>query len=269
MASMADSLQDIRVLDELGDMNTIIHKINPLSKLIVTLFYLLTVLSFNKYATSAILPLVLYPVLLISLANLPVLSILKRVLIVIPLIIGISLFNPILDQRPLLSLGHIIITYGWISFTSILLKSILTIIASLILIAITGMTNLSIALRMLKIPKIVVLQLLLTYRYIEVLMEEVILITTAYALRAPQTKGIQIKDLGPLLGQLLLRTIERGQSVYYAMCCRGFIGEYHSGNKFKLANKDITYILLWGLYFLFVRHINISRLLGIILTGAQ
>lgn len=268
MTSMADSLQDIRLLDELGDMKTFIHKIHPLSKLIVTLFYLVIVISFSKYETSGILPLVLFPVLLISLADLPVLPIIKRVLIIMPLIIGIGIFNPIIDQRPMLIWGHITITYGWISFTSILIKSLLTIISSLILIATTGMTNLSIALRMLRIPKIIVLQLLLTYRYIEVLMEEVILITNAYALRAPKTKGIQFKDLGPLLGQLLLRTFERGQNVYYAMCCRGFIGEYHSGNIPKFGYKDFTYILLWALFFLFVRYINLSRLIGITLTGA-
>lgn len=269
MTGITDSLQDIRLLDELGDMRTFIHKIHPLSKLIVTLFYLVIVISFSKYETSGVLPLVLFPVVLISLAELPILPILKRVLIIMPLIIGISLFNPILDQRPMLIWGHITITYGWISFTSILIKSLLTIISSLILIATTGMTNLGIALRMIKIPKIIVLQLLLTYRYIEVLMEEVILITNAYTLRAPRAKGIQFKDLGSLLGQLLLRTIERGQNVYYAMCCRGFTGEYHSGNIPKFGYSDLAYILLWVFFFLLARNINLSKLIGITLTGAK
>lgn len=268
MVNMAEALHNIRLLDELGDLNTPIHKIHPLAKLIVTLVYLITVISFQKYEISSMLPLIFFPMLMISLSGIPTLPILKRVLIVLPLIIGIGIFNPILDQKPAFLFGYITLTYGWISFISILIKCLLTVIASLILISTTGMTNLGIALRILKVPKLIVLQLLLTYRYINVLMEEVILTTTAYSLRAPRAKGILFKNWGSLMGQLLLRTIERGQNIYIAMCSRGFIGEYHAGNIPKFGCKDFVFLMIWVLFFLLVRYVNIAKLLGTIFTGA-
>ncbi len=52
--------------------------------------------------------------------------------------------------------------------------------------------------------------LLLTFRYISVLLEEVAIMTEAYHLRAPGQKGIHVSAWGSFLGQLLLR--EYGQS---------------------------------------------------------
>lgn len=269
MANMAKALHSIRVLDELSELKTSIHQLHPLAKLIVTLVYLVTIISFNKYEISGMLPLIVFPIVLILLAELPVKPLMKRVLFVLPLIIGIGIFNPILDSRPMFFLGDIHLSYGWISFISILIKCLLTVIISLILIATTGMTHLAIALRMLKVPKLFVLQLLLTYRYVTVLMEEVIRTTTAYSLRAPRSKGIHYKDWGSLIGQLLLRTIDRGQNVYTSMCCRGFNGDYATGNIPKLNHRDFNFTLFWILFFLLVRAINFSKLFGILLTGAS
>jgi len=57
---------------------------------------------------------------------------------------------------------------------------------------------------MLKIPKLFVLQLMLTYRYISVLLEEAERMLRAYMLRSPlqNENGIHIKDWGALQGNL-------------------------------------------------------------------
>jgi len=80
-----------------------------------------------------------------------------------------------------------------------------------LLVATTGMNRLAAALRMLKIPKLFVLQLMLTYRYISVLLEEAERMLRAYMLRSPlqNENGIHIKDWGAFAGQLVLRTFDR------------------------------------------------------------
>lgn len=267
MSNMRKALYNIRLLDELGEKKTIIHKVHPLAKLVTTIIFLITVLSYTKYEISALMPLVLFPVVLISLSQIPVRPIINRILIILPFVIGISIFNPLLDHMPLLYIGGITISGGWVSFISILFKCILTITATLILIATTGMNKITWALRILKVPKLFVMQLLLTYRYICVLIEVVMTTTTAYSLRSPFKRGIRFKDWGSLTGQLLMQTIERAHRIYVSMCCRGFQGEYNTDNNLKIKLNDIMYSILWILFFVVVRFINIPKLIGLIMTG--
>lgn len=258
----------MKMLDELAEKKTIIHNIHPLIKVLTTGIYLIITISFNKYELTGLLPLVFYPVVVIALADIPVVPLLKRMLIVSPFIIGIGLFNPLFDRNPFLVLPWIQISGGWISFFTIMLKGVFTILAALILIATTGMTRIAAALRMMRVPRVFILQLLLTYRYISVLVEEAGLTVRAYSLRSPGEKGIRFSDWGSLTGQLLIRTLERAQHVYHAMCCRGFAGEYNTGSEKRIRAGDILYFAGCGLYFVIIRHFNIPIALGSLITGA-
>lgn len=267
MANMIRSLYNIRLLDELAEKDTVIHRLHPLSKLLVTVGYLIAVVSCGKYEIGALMPLIFYPVVLIALAEIPALPVLRRALIAAPIAIGIGIFNPILDYKPLVVIGGISVSGGWISFMSILIKCMMTVTAALLLIASTGMNNIAAALRALGVPRLFVMQLLLTYRYISVLIEEAARTTRAYSLRSPYEKGIHPRDWGSLTGQLLMRTIDRAQRIYQSMCCRGFQGEYNMGNVKKASLRDGVYTLLWILFFTLVRYFNIPALIGFLTTG--
>jgi len=267
MSNMMASIYNIRMLDELAEKSTVIHNIHPLMKVLTTCLYLVAIVSFNKYELSGLLPLLFYPIIVITLADLPLVPLLKRMLIVLPFIIGIGLFNPLFDRIPMVVLPWIQISGGWISFLSILLKGVLTILAALLLIATTGMTRIAAVLDMLKIPKIFILQLLLTYRYITVLIEEVGHTLRAYSLRSRRERGISFSDWGSLTGHLLVRTLDRAQRVYHSMCCRGFTGEYNAGSGTRIRTVDILYFIGWGLYFILVRYFNIPATIGSLITG--
>ena len=98
-------------------------------------------------------------------------------------------------------------------------------------------------------------------------MEEVGRILRAYSLRAPQQKGIHRSAWGSLAGQLIIRTFERAQRVYQAMCLRGFTGEYHNGTSTKINRMDFTYLFGWCIFFILVRMYNLPILIGAFLTG--
>lgn len=266
MLNMMESAYNIRLLDDLARRDTLIHRVHPLAKLITTLIYLVVVVSFDRYEISRLLPLVFYPILIFALAELPVGPILKRVLLVEPLVIGIGILNPVFDQHVVMVAG-MEISRGWVTFLAIFIKGGLTVTAALLLIATTGMDRLAEALRMLKIPRLFVLQLLLTYRYISVLMEEVATTLRAYSMRAPHQKGIQRSVWGSLAGQMLLRTFDRAQRVYQAMCLRGFTGEYMTGSNKKLKVGDLLYLALWGMFLIMLRAYDLPRLLGSLFTG--
>lgn len=254
------------LLDDLAKKQTSIHRIHPLIKLLTTGVYLFMIVSFDRYEIGRLIPFFFYPILLIVFAEIPIVPILKRVLLVEPLIIGIGILNPLFDHHTI-TLGDLEISRGWITFLAIFIKCGLTIVVSLLLVATTGMDKLAASLRMIKVPKIFVLQLLLTYRYVTVLIEEVSRMTRAYSLRSPGTRGIHYTAWGSFAGQLLLRTFDRAQHVYQAMILRGFAGEYHTGSIPKINRKDITYLSVWVLFFIISRMINLPMWIGSVLTG--
>ena len=182
MSQIVNSFYDMRILDDMARRRSYIHDIHPVVKVMVTVFYLVAVVSFPRHEIIGLLPFFIYPVAVFTLGDLAFMPILKRLLFVEPFIIGIGLLSPFFE--PL----------GWFTFASIVIKSSLTVTAALLLIATTGMDKLGLALRLFRIPKIFVLQLMLTYRYISVLLEEFSKTILAYSLRAPGQKGIHFSS---------------------------------------------------------------------------
>lgn len=268
MAKILNSVYEMRLLEEYAGRDTFIYRIHPVSKLMVTLVYLFTVISYDRFEILALLPLFLYPVILFALADIPWTFILKKLILIEPLIIGIGILNPLFDPHTVI-IGGMVISRGWITFLSIIIKSILALTAALLLIATTGMDKLGMSMRILKVPRIFVLQLLLTYRYISVLLEELSRLLRAYELRSVKQKGIQRNVWGPMVGQLLIRTYDRALRVYQAMCLRGFTGEYHTGKDQKMGAGDLCYLVAWAMFFLTSRFINIPLLLGSWTTGVM
>lgn len=267
MSKMESSWLSLRKLDELANQKTIIHDINPCSKLLTTVIFVTVVASFGKYEISSLFPMFFYPMVLIILGNLPVGPIVQRVLLAMPFVIFIGIFNPLLDQAPVMQVGAYLISGGTASFVSILLRFLLAVTGALILVATTGIDAIGMALLKLKVPHGFVIQLLFMYRYLYVLVEELIRTVRAYSLRSFQESGIQYKVWGSLLGQLLLRTIDRAGRIYQAMLCRGFDGEIRLIRQKGITGRDMVYVIWWSLFFMIVRFVNIPQWLGRLIVG--
>lgn len=261
-----NSLYNIRLLNDLSQKDTFIHRLHPLAKLVTTVIYLTVVMSFGRYEISKLLPFVIYPLLIVILAELPVASLLHRIILVSPLIVGIGIFNPLFDNNTIV-IFEISFSKGWIAFLSLLLKGVFSISAGLIFIATTRIDHFAAALRMLRIPSIFVLQLLQTYRYITVLIEEFLKMSQAYFLRAPEQGGIKPTIWGSFVGQLLLRSFDRAERVYQAMLLRGFHKEYNIGFYQKVSIKDFGYMTGWALVFAIAKTYNIPLLLETLISG--
>ncbi|MGL6107891.1 cobalt ECF transporter T component CbiQ [Romboutsia sp.] len=267
MSSFTDSIYKIRSFEELGEKQTIVHTIHPLAKLIITIAYIVSIVSFSKYEIGGILPFILYPIVVFYLGDVPFKATFKMSLLGLPFILGIGIFNPIFDRTVAFSILNLNITGGWISFVSLLIKGILTIMCGLLFVSTTGIENISKALRMIGVPKIITMQFVLTYRYICVLLESVGEVYNAYMLRAPGQKGINFKVWGSLIGQLLIRSFERAERIHNAMVLRGFEGDFNSTRVESIKSKDIIYILIWVSFFIIARNINIPLFIGSLITG--
>jgi cobalt/nickel transport system permease protein len=258
---------NIGLLDRLSYKNTFVHRLDPRVKLIVTLLFLLTVISFPKYEVVALFPLFLYPVLLMTLGEIPLLFILKKVVLVSPFAIFVGIFNPLLDAGQVVLLQELTISAGWLSFFSILVKFLLTVSTALLLVATTSFPGVCHALRQLGVPSLFVSQLLFLYRYIFVLMEETMRIVRARDMRSYGRRGTGIRIFVRLVGILFIRTIERAERVYYAMLSRGFQGDMPTLKHFRITARDLGFAV-FAIAFLFIfRFYPLSEELGRFVQG--
>ena len=205
MNKMETALHELSQMDELAAQASPIHRLHPAAKLLTTILYIVLTVSFPKYALSGLIPMVLWPVLLFQISAIPVRTCFYKLRIVLPLVMAVGLFNPFFDRAPLLSLGALTVSGGVVSMVTLMLKGLFCLMASFLLMATTPIDSLCSALRKLHVPGLIVTLLLLTYRYVGVMTEELAIMTDAYLLRAPGQKGIHISAWGSFLGQLLLR----------------------------------------------------------------
>jgi len=254
-------------LDRLSYQDTFIHRIDPRIKLLSSLIFIAAVVSFPKYEVTGLLPFFLFPVIFLTLGDIPLMFILKKVLIVSPFALFIGIFNPLLDNRPAHDLLGFTVSLGWLSFASIMLKFALTISTALLLIATTSFPGICFAMQKLRIPKAFVGQLLFLYRYIFVLAEEAMKIVRARDMRSFGRRGKGIKHFVPLIGVLFMRTVDRAERVYHAMLARSFRGKLYSTKAYALTMADMLFIFVSICLILLFRVINLTALIGSWTTG--
>lgn len=266
MAKIESSFLDIGYLDTLSFRTSPVQRLDPRSKLLTTLCYIVVVMSFDKYAISALLPFVFYPMALIAVGNLPAGYILKKILLAAPFAFFIGIFNPLLDRTVLVHIGSIGISGGWISFASIMIRFTFTVGSALILIATTGFNEVCLALERMGAPRSFAVQLLFLYRYIFVLTDEASRMVRARALRAFAGRGMGFRVYTHMIGQLLLRTLDRAQRIHLAMVCRGFDGEIRLARPLRIQWRDAAFFLGWSVFFVVMRLYNIPQLVGYAVT---
>jgi cobalt/nickel transport system permease protein len=265
LATIESTIFDLSYLDTLANQHTAIHSLDPRAKLVTTLTFIGTVISFPRYEISGLMPFLLYPVVMISLGNLPIGYLLKKVCVALPFAFFIGIFNPLFDRVIMMQLGPLAISGGWLSLLSILLRVLTTVLAALILIATTGFTGMCMALEKIGVPKIFVTQLLFMYRYLFVLIDEAARMVRARALRSFDGKGLGLKVFSSIIGHLLLRTLDRAQRIHLAMLSRGFDGEIRIARSYKIRVREIVFGLGWSSLFIVLRLYNLPVLLGNVL----
>ena len=259
---MQKALHELAEMDALAARSSPIHALHPAAKLITTIVYILVTLSFDKYDLSGLVPMLLWPILLFQLSGVEVKSCFYKLRIVLPLVMAVGLFNPLFDKEIVLRLGSVAVSGGVISMITLMLKGLYCLMASFLLMATTPIDLLCAALRQLHVPKLLVTLLLLTYRYVGVMTEELAAMTEAYHLRAPGQKGIHISAWGSFLGQLLLRSMDRAQDLYASMLLRGYHQHFHYAPIKPFRPRDALYMIGCAAAFLLLRYVRVAQLLG-------
>ena len=262
MSKIGQAISEIQSLESLSKQDVWVNRIHPLSKLCLTVFYIAITVSFHKYDLFGLIAMVFYPVVVFMVADLSFGDALRRLRVVLPLVMIMGVLNPFFDKTIILTVGNVRISGGVISMITLMIKAILTVLAGYLLIATTSIEDICYALRLIHVPKVFVIVVLLIYRYVTVLLSEARRVTQAYSLRAPGQKGVHYKVWGSLLGQMLLRSMDRAGIIYESMQLRGFSGDFKNGKREKVKARDFLWPLIWGGIIVLLRMVPVVTLLG-------
>lgn len=134
----------------------------------------------------------------------------KRMVLLEPFVLGVALlaiFQP----------------NGGKVFTSIVIKSSLCLFTMVLLSNTTPFAELLRVLKRIGLPAILVTTLALMYRYLFVLMDETERLQRARKCRSfHRDRARAWQSLGMVIGQLFVRSTERAERIYAAMCARGW-----------------------------------------------
>lgn len=211
-------------MERTARMQSPLHRTDARAKLLVTLVFLLTMLSVPLVRLPNLLLFFVFPIITCAMGNMSYGTVFRRSLIVLPFVAFIGVFNLLYDREPVFRIGALVVTAGWVSFFSIILRGLLSVQALLILVNSTGYYRLCRSMQRLGVPSVFTTQLLFVYRYIYVLVEEALAMQRARDARSFGRRSYPLKVWGTLVGQLLIRTFDRAELISRAMLARGFSG---------------------------------------------
>ena len=125
-------------MDELAAQDSPMHRLSPLSKLFVTVLYIVVTVSFHKYDISGVFVMVLFPLVGYQVSMIPVHTCFHKLRVVMPLVCAVGLFNPFFDKQIVLYIGTVGVSGGVISMLTLMMKGIFCLMASFLLAATTS-----------------------------------------------------------------------------------------------------------------------------------
>ncbi len=226
-------------------LNSILHRWDARWK-IVSLTILIFTSAVLQHIQSAFISLMFCLLILFS-GSLPLRYILARLGVVniflIPCFIVLPFTVPGVQIHVL---GMEMSRDGLILASTLYLRAVAIVAASMALIFSTPMTRLLRAAEQLRCPKVLIQIALLTYRYIFTLTWEFNRIRWALTTRGFQNRTAlrSYKTLANVVGLTLIHSLERTERIYRAMQCRGYDGTLRTLHSFSTQPADVIKSIL-------------------------
>ncbi len=242
------------------------HRLDPRVKVVMTALAVLASLLIPDGAWLALLLTQLLLLALIGMAGVGLGFVFKRAWVILPF--ALTAFTVIFATpgAPLttLHLGRWTLAptdAGAIRFFSILARSLLAVQLAVLLTATTPFPDLLHAFRHLRLPRTLVTILAFMHRYLFVLSDEATRLVRARQARSARIPGVarsrnlvwQGKVTGNMVGQLFLRSLERGERVHQAMLARGYRGHIYTLNPHVMTRRDGLFAAAGLLILLFIQ----------------
>jgi cobalt/nickel transport system permease protein len=236
-------------IDKYSDIDSFLHRRDPRVKIISFVASVVFIVLSNPEAYISFAMYGCLIAIFILLSKIPLKHLLKRSISIIPFVLVVAIFVPFLKEGETvwqLPIGrwNLTVTHEGLSlFWNIIIKAYLSTLCMILLMASTKFIRLLNALEEMKLPKIIVMIFSFMYRYIFVLQDEL-----EKMKRAKESRSIgggiwfNIRVLSNMLGVLFIKSYEKGESVYLAMCSRGFDGTIRTFEHNKLTGTDAFFL---------------------------
>ncbi len=264
---LSHSIAEIRSIDDLSRQITPVHTLDSRTKLILVFAFVVSVMSFPRYAVLPLIPFFSFPLWLAAAGRIPFRALVWKLVILLPLAVMAGFLNPVLDTLPKTVAPFGSIAGGWVSLFSILLRFFLNAGTGLLLIGTTGAVSIAQAFSALRFPRIFGILFLLIYRYLFVLTDEFIRLNRARQCRSAKRAGLTHILAGPFIGTVLLRSWDRAERITAAMRLRGYAGTLSLSKPLAWTGRDTKVLVVWLLLFAVFRLANVPLLLGQIFEG--
>lgn len=230
----------IHFLDPYIDTRSAIHQLDPRVKFVLAVAFIFTVALTPSGAWPVYILLFALAMGVVVLSELGVGFVLKRAVLALPFVLAALPVIFTLPGEPLFSLrlGAWTLTgsaAGLERFASVALKSWISVQIAIVLAASTPFPELMMAMRAVRVPRLLVSIFGLMWRYLFVLADEAMRLMRARSARsgASGLPGAKVggslpwrgRVAGGMAGNLFLRAIERSDRIYVAMLSRGYDGE--------------------------------------------
>lgn len=228
----------IHFLDPFRPGSSLVHALDPRVKFVLTLVFILT---------AALTPVGAWPVYILLLtlilgveilSELGVSYVLKRSVLAAPFVFSALPLLFTVTGTPLVQippLGWTLSLEGLERFLSLSFKSWVSVQAAIVMSSTMPFPDLLLAMRALKVPRLLVAVFGLMWRYMFVLADEALRLMRARAARSGSSDqpgrqaggslAWRARVTGGMAGNLFLRGFERSDRIYMAMLSRGYDGE--------------------------------------------
>jgi len=198
------------LFDRHSRLDSPVHRLPAAVKLVIAVALVLTtvLLPVSQLIGFALVAMALLAAVVLS--RIPLAFLTKRLLLLEPLALGVAMlavFQP----------------GGWRVFAAVMIRTNLCLLTMILLSNTTPFADLLRVLQRARVPSVMVTTLALMYRYLFVLADEVGRMSRARASRTflAKRRTAWWSQAG-IIGQLFIRSTERAERIYAAMCARGW-----------------------------------------------
>lgn len=234
--------------DHYQGRSSLIHRLDPRVKTILTLSYLLGLSLIPVGGWAGFLAFAGLLLIAVGASGLDLAFTVRRSYIALPFVLA-ALPIIFIDQgdsiATLPGVGWAVSAAGLERFLSIMLRTWLGVQAGVLLTVTTRFPDLIWALGALRVPGVMVAIIAFMYRYLFILVDQALRMMQARAARSARVKGRPGPGMlwhgrvaGTMAGNLFLRSLERSERVYAAMASRGYDGAPRLLERFRMKPGD-------------------------------
>jgi len=238
------------MLDHFAAGRTPVHRLDPVAKTLAALVLILATVLVRR---DHLLPFALVAAALVcyfAIGRIPVVYAAKRVLIVSPFVLAVVVLFPFFEPGHRLWAVHVgpwvlsVSDVGLARAAHLGSKFVLCALTTLGLLATTPFHGVLEGLARLRVPRAFVIQLAFLYRYLWVLLDELMRMRRARAARDGGLGpwSLRFRSHAGVVGVLFLRTYDRAERIYWAMASRGFDGRLPAPPTQRMTSKDAVFL---------------------------